>query len=328
VPAAQTIVGNGSQQILHFAAQVLCDPGDIVLVEQPTYFVFLDILAGLGVRPEILPEQPDGTLDHAGIAVRLAEIRRRGEAVRLKAVYLQGFFANPTGRARTEAEKSSLAGVLREAGFVVPVIEDAAYRELWFDHPWPARSVLALDAWQDFPRLYLGTLTKPFSSGLRVGFGHATDPAWFERLAWMKGHADFGTANFNQAILERVVTEGLLDAHLARVRPAYRQKARRLEGALTDAGLRDLGWDWASPDGGLTMWVRGPEGLNTDGGGPLWEAAMAENVLYVPGGLCLAAPLAAGCVRLSFGVLSLEDLDEAAQRFTRAAARAGRIPVG
>lgn len=327
VSAALTLVANGSQQILHFAAQVLCDPGDIVLVEQPTYFVFLDILAGLGVRAVTLPAHADGSLDLPGIAERLAELRARGELPRVKALYLQGYFANPTGGSRTEMEKNALAAALQAAGLIVPVIEDAAYRELWFDQPWAARSVLALEAWQAFPRLYLGTLTKPFSSGLRVGFGHATNPAWFDRIAWMKGHADFGTANFNQAILERVLAGGMLDAHLARVRPSYREKARRLETALTAAGLRDLGWDWASPAGGLTMWVRGPAGLDTAGGGPLWRAALDEKVLYVPGGLCLAEALDAGCVRLSFGVLSLDALDEAAHRFARAAARAARIPV-
>ncbi len=327
VSVAGTIIANGSQQLLHAAVQVLCDPGDIVLVEQPTYFVFLEILHGLGVQPVTLPAHADGGLDRPAIAGRLAELHRRGDAARVKAVYLQGYFGNPSALSRSETEKRDLADLLRQGDFVVPVIEDAAYRELWFDQPWPAPSVIALPAWREFPRLYLGTLTKSFASGLRVGYGHATDDTWFRRIAWLKGHADFGTANFNQAVLERVVAEGLLDAHLGRVRPAYREKARRLESALEAAGLRELGWDWISPRGGLTMWVRGPAGLDTSEGGPLWQAALEEQVLYVPGGLCLAEPLEAGCVRLSFGVLGLEALDEAARRFVRAAARAAQVAV-
>jgi len=327
IPAAQTIVANGSQQILHAAAQVLCDAGDIVLVEQPTYFVFLDILAGLGARAVALPEHPDGSLDLAAISARLAALRAAGETRRIKAVYLQGYFANPSGASRTEAEKNGLATVLRDAGLIVPVIEDAAYRDLWFDEPWPARSVLALEAWREFPRLYLGTLTKPFASGLRVGYGHATDAAWFARLGWLKGHADFGTTNFNQAILERIVADRTLDDYLARTRPIYGGKRRRLHDALIHAGLRELGWSWIPPGGGLTMWVRGPRGLDTSTEAPLWRAAMEEGVLYVPGALCLAEPEAAGCVRLSFGVLNGAELDEAARRFTRAAARAGTAAV-
>lgn len=324
VAAGLTVVANGSQQLLHLAMQVLCDPGDLVLVEQPTYFVFLEILRGLDVRPVVMPSRPDGTLDLPALSARLDDLRRRGEAKRIRAVYLQSYFANPTGLSRTEAEKSELAATLRQAGLIVPVIEDAAYRELWFDEPWPARSVLALEAWRDFPRLYLGTLTKPFASGLRVGYGHATDQAWFDRIIWLKGHADFGTANFNQALLEHVLASGALDEHLARVRPAYRTKAYRLVRALETAGLRELGWRWTEPGGGLTFWAEGPEGLDTSGEGPLWRAALDEGVLYVPGGLCLPEPRAAGSVRLSFGVLNLDQLDEAARRFARAAARAVR----
>lgn len=325
LPVARTIVANGSQQLLHAAAQVLCDPGDIVLVEQPTYFVFLEILASLGVRAVGLPAHPDGILDLPALRERLHDLRRGGEIPRLKALYLQGYFANPSGRSRTEQEKNGLAALLAEAGLYIPVIEDAPYRELWFEQPWPARSTLALEAWSRFPRLYLGTLTKPFASGLKVGFGHTTETAWFDRLCWWKGHADFGTANFNQAILEQVIASGEFDAHLARVRPGYAAKLQRLHSSLEQAGLRELGWRWEPPVGGLTMWLRGPVGLDTDGDGPLWHAALAEGVLYVPGGLCLAEPEPAGCVRLSFGVLDHEALAEAARRFVRAAARAGKL---
>jgi 2-aminoadipate transaminase len=325
LPFAGTIIANGSQQILQLAAQVLCDAGDIVLVEQPTYFVFLEILSGLGVRAVGLPARIDGTLDRPAIAARLAQLRRSGDAARVKALYLQGYFANPSGLSRSEPEKNALAALLHDAGLLVPVLEDAAYRELWFERPWPARSTLALEAWSAFPRLYLGTLTKPFASGLKIGFAHATDLSWFERIAWLKGHADFGTTNFNQAILERVLEQGGLDAHLARIRPAYAKKMLRLHRALEAEGLRGLGWTWTPTAGGMTLWLRGPAGLDTSGSGPLWQAALHEGVLYVPGGLCLAEPEDAGCVRLSFGVLDGEALDEAARRFVRAAARAGVV---
>lgn len=327
VDAGRTLIANGSQQILQLAVQVLCDPGDIVLVEQPTYFVFLEILAGQGVRAVPLPVDVDGSYDAPAIQSLIGKLRQTGDVQRVKALYLQGYFANPSGQSRTEVEKNGLAALLSEAGLVLPIIEDAAYRDLWFDSPWPARSVLALDAWQGFPRLYLGTLTKPFASGLRVGYGHATDAAWFDRLCWLKGHADFGTANFNQALFESVIASGALDAHLARVRPVYGRKMRRLDAALRTAGLPDLGWSWTVPAGGLTFWLRGPAGLDDSDNGPLWRAALDEGVLYVPGGLSLAERRGHATVRLSFGVLDGDLLDEAARRFVRAAARVGTPPV-
>ncbi len=317
----RTLIGNGSQQLLYLAVQALCDPGDIVLVERPTYFVFLDMLAGLGVRAVSLRAQMDGSLDPSAIAEQLESLRRSGEAERIKAVYTVAYFANPSGRTRGEEEKSALAAALERAGVVVPVLEDAAYRELWFEHPPAARSCFAPPAWKAFPKLYFGTLTKPFASGLKVGFAHASHEGLLDRMAWLKGHHDFGTSHFNQAILEQVLETDAYDAHLAGLRPAYGFKMRSLDGALEEAGLRRLGWRWDPPDGGLYLWLTAPEGLDTSAEGPLWKACLAEGVLYVPGGLCLADADDSRHVRLSFGVLGGGALAEAARRFQRAAAR-------
>lgn len=317
----QTIIGNGSQQLLYLATQVLCNAGDIVLVERPCYFVYLEVLRGMGVRPLALAGADDGSLNLAGIRAQLAELVRQDEANRVKAVYLMSYFANPSGGSRTRSEKEGLAQVLREAGLIVPVMEDAAYRDLWFDEPWPCPSLLTLPAWNEFPRAYFGTLTKPYASGLKVGYAHVTDGGWLERMCWLKGHQDFGTAHFNQAVLETILEHDGLNRHLADLRPRYRAKMHCLDQALESAGLRASDWSWRRPEGGLCLWLCGPEGLDTSGSSPLWHAAMEEKVLYVPGGLCLTGDDATSCVRLSFGVLDEQSLREAAGRFVRAADR-------
>lgn len=321
VPAAGTIIGTGSQQLLYLAIQVLCDPGDIVLVEQPSYFVLLDMLAGLGVRAVSLPADETGALDCAALGAQLARLKRSGEAARIKAVYVMGYFGNPSGLSRSAAEMNALAEALRSSGLTVPVIEDAAYRELWFHEPCAARSVLALESWRDWPRMYVGTLTKPFATGMKIGFGHVTDAAWLERIIWLKGHHDFGSPNFNQALLETVLARGGLDAHLRKLRPAYAAKMEALHHALTSAGLRELGWHWQKPRGGLYLWLRGPDGCDTAVGSAFWRACLEEGVLYVPGGLCFGDRDEQRFVRLSFGVLAPAALEVAAARFVRAAGR-------
>jgi 2-aminoadipate transaminase len=99
----------------------------------------------------------------------------------------------------------------------------------------------------------------------------------------------------------------------------YAAKMRALDAALDAGGLRTLGWSWTRPGGGLYLWLRAPDGVDTDGEGPFWRACMREHVLYVPGGLCLPHPVDRGFVRLSFGVLTGDALTEAAARFCRAA---------
>ncbi|HSY54266.1 MAG TPA: aminotransferase class I/II-fold pyridoxal phosphate-dependent enzyme, partial [Opitutaceae bacterium] len=94
----QMLVTNGSQQALYLAIQTLCDPGDIVLVDRPSYFVFLEMLTGLGVRAVSLPVDRHGLIDAVALDARLAELERAGEVGRVKAVYFVSYFSNPSAR--------------------------------------------------------------------------------------------------------------------------------------------------------------------------------------------------------------------------------------
>lgn len=314
-------ITNGSQQALYLAMQVLCDPGDIVLVDRPSYFVYLEMLTGLGVQARSLPIDADGRIDAAGLAALLETLRARGELGRVKAVYFVSYFSNPSARSLDEAEKNAIANTLTAAGVIVPVVEDAAYRELYYEHPHPARSVLSLPSWTAFPKLYTSTLTKPFASGLKVGYGTSSDAGLLAKMLHVKGHHDFGTANYNQAILEEVLSKGGLDAQLAVIRPGYQRKMRALHGALIEAGLPALGWRWSVPGGGLYLWLTAPASLDTGMDSAFCHACVAAGVLYVPGDLCFGDDAPKNFIRLSFGVLGEADLMEAGRRFAGVAKR-------
>jgi 2-aminoadipate transaminase len=316
-----TFITNGSQQALYLAIQTLCEPGDIVLVDRPSYFVFLELLGGLGVEARSLPVAADGRLDLPALAGLLAGITARGERSRLKAVYFVSYFSNPSGRTLDVAEKRGLAATLRAAGCVVPVIEDAAYRELGYDSASDCAvpGILGDAAWEGFPLLYTGTLTKPFASGLKVGFGVCPDPAWRAAMLHVKGHHDFGTGNFAQAILEQALVSGAFDQQLAVLRRTYLEKRDALHAALTSAGLPDLGWRWRVSEGGLYLWLEAPAGLDTGFDSAFCRACLEEGVLYVPGELCFGDHAPKNTVRLSYGVLSVSALVEAGARFVRAA---------
>jgi 2-aminoadipate transaminase len=317
-------ITNGSQQALYLAMQVLCEPGDIVLVDRPSYFVYLEMLAGLGVRARSLPVDAAGRLDGPALRALLADLRARGDLARLKAVYFVSYFSNPSARSLGEDEKIAIAEALTASGAIVPVVEDAAYRELYFETAHPARSVLSLPAWAAFPKLYLSTLTKPFASGLKVGYGTSSDPELLARMLHVKGHHDFGTAHFNQAILEQVLAHGGLDAQLAVIRPAYLRKMRALHAALIDAGLPALGWRWAVPTGGLYLWLTAPATLDTGLESAFCRACIEAGVLYVPGELCFGDDAPKHFIRLSFGVLGEAELAEAGRRFSAVARRFAR----
>ncbi len=313
-------ISNGSQQALYLAMQSLCDVGDIILVQQPTYFVFLELCRGLGIRAVSLPALPDGGTDFAALPEFLLKLKTSAGATRIKALYLNSYFSNPSSRSMPVEEKRALGRALLDNGLHLPVLEDAAYRELWFDRPWGAPSVFSLPEFDSLPRLYLGTFTKPFATGLKVGYGICSHPEWMGKMLSLKGHQDFGTPNLNQAIIESVMAAEEYTPHLKRVRAIYREKARIMGEALEASPLRQLGWSWEQPLGGLYYWLRAPEGLDLSIGSDFCEQCVRDGVLYVPGDLCVAEGEPNNFARLSFGSLAKEKLAEATGRFVRVAA--------
>ncbi|NDV62567.1 PLP-dependent aminotransferase family protein [Puniceicoccales bacterium CK1056] len=313
------LITNGSQQGLYILVQMLCDPGDIVLVESPSYFVFLELLKGLGVKAVSIPMDAEGRIDADGLQALIDTYKADGIFDRVKLVYLMGAYANPSTRCIDESEKAALAGVLHALERPIPVIEDMAYRELYFEEPFPARSLLAMSEWDDYPVIYAGTFTKPFATGMKVGFIVSRDRECLDTVASIKGHQDFGTAHFPQAILEYVLSSGAYSAHLSHIRQAYMKKRDLLESALEEHGFRDAGWSWQQPRGGLLLWARGPEGTDTRIGSAFHRICLEKEILYVPGDLCFAEGSPHGHVRLSFGALESALIPEAARRFCEAA---------
>ena len=179
--------------------------------------------------------------------------------------------------------------------------------------------MLALEAWNEFPKLYTATLTKPFATGLKVGYGLCSDREWLGKMLHVKGHQDFGSANFNQAILEHALASGDYDRQLALLRPAYARKMRALHAALVAGGLREHGWRWDEPAGGLYLWLRAPETIDTGLDSAFCRACLDAGVLYVPGELCFGDRVVKNHIRLSFGVLDEAALAEAGARFARVA---------
>ena len=152
-----------------------------------------------------------------------------------------------------------------------------------------------------------------------MGFGVCPDPAWRAAMLHVKGHHDFGSGNFAQAILEQAVQSGAFEAQLAVLRRAYVEKRDALHAALTAAGLPKLGWRWRMPEGGLYLWLEAPAGLDTGFDSAFCRACLEEGVLYVPGELCFGDDAPKNTVRLSYGVLAVAALAEAGARFARAA---------
>ena len=278
-------VTNGSQQGLYLAMLTLCDPGDIVLIEQPTYFVFLEILKGLGIEAMLLPMAADGEVDCEKTGALVDSLVESGRIDRLKALYLVSYFANPTGHSVSKEAKEKLARILVDKAPHVAYIEDAAYRDMYFEEEFDGSSVLSIADSGKLSVMYSSTLTKPFATGLKVGYGYCNDEDWLNRMLAVKGQQDFGTSNFCQAILERALQNGDFDLNLSLLRNSYQSKMETLDSVLRKE-LEEMGWGWVRPLGGLYLWLKAPNGLRTDFDSDFHEACLKEGVMYVPGDLC------------------------------------------
>ncbi|MEK9986668.1 MAG: aminotransferase class I/II-fold pyridoxal phosphate-dependent enzyme, partial [Opitutae bacterium] len=151
------------------------------------------------------------------------------------------------------------------------------------------------------------------------GFGICNHKEWISNMLHAKGHQDFGSSNFVQALLEDIVDTEDYGIHVSGLRTHYESKAALVQEVLEAEGLTHKGWRWENPSGGLYFWLEGPEELDTSIGSDFCEACLANKVLYVPGDLCFAGGQPRNCVRLSFGVLLGDRLEEAVRRFARTA---------
>ena len=327
----RVIITGGSQQLLYLTIEALCDEGDIVLVEDPTYFVFLGILQSHGIRARGVRLERDG-LDLAHLEKVLTHLQKSGQIRRVKALYLVTYFQNPTGATTTLAKKRAALALLkkfeRAAGHPIYLLEDAAYRELAFPgradlpvsqaerqfRPATPPTALTLPGARDRV-IYAGTYSKPFATGVRVGFGILPEPL-FTAVLRIKGNHDFGTANLLQHLLTRALADGSYDRQVAKARRNYARKARVMHAALVKYFPASVEiWE---AGGGLYFWARLPKGISVGVNSKVFQAALKHDVLYVPGELCYADdPVRrkpANEMRLSFGNASTANIREGIRR--------------
>ena len=314
------LITHGSQQLLYILSEILFDPGDLVLVEDPSYFVYLGIMQSHGIRGRGIRLEADG-IDLAYLEATLNQLQQAGELPRLKALYLVSYHSNPAGITTSATKKAAALKLLRRyekaAGHPIYLIEDAAYRELRFageDTP----SALSLDLRADRV-VYTSTFSKPFATGVRVGFGLLPEPLLTAALR-VKGNHDFGTANFLQQILTQALANDSYETQVAKLRRRYARKAKAMTQACA-AHFPDA-VQWANPTGGLYVWARLPAKVRSGLKSALFEAAIRHKVLYVPGSLCYCDDTTRRKpnreLRLSYGNASLKEIEEGIARLGRA----------
>jgi 2-aminoadipate transaminase len=298
----ELVVTSGAIEALELITKSFLDPGDLVVVEAPTYLGAIQAFRSFEAELEAVP------LDDEGLDVEELGRRLRG-GLRPKLLYTIPDHQNPAGVTLAADRREPLVELARRYGFLV--VEDVAYRELGFS----GETLPSL--WTAAPDVVVqtGTTSKTFFPGVRLGW--AVGPSEIaSRLVDAKQNTDQCAGALGQRLYEESVRRGWIDEQLVRSRALYRRKSELLLAALERS--MPAGAGWTRPRGGFFAWLTLPEGASSV---ELAPRAADAGVGIVPGTLFFPDGRGADTVRLSFSLVDEALIDDGVERLASALAR-------
>ncbi|HXZ32714.1 MAG TPA: PLP-dependent aminotransferase family protein [Terriglobales bacterium] len=303
------LITSGSQQALDLIGKLLINPGDRILVEAPTYLGALQAFNVYGAEYVAVESDDDG------LRTDLLELPLRTGP---KFMYVLPNFQNPGGTTLSEGRRHQL--VLLADKYGIPIIEDDPYGQLRYEgEHLPPLVVLDRenlrrdDDYSIGNVIYLSTFSKTLAPGLRLGWIVAPSDV-IAKLVQLKQGADLHTSTFGQMVAYEVARDNFLDEHVKLIRRVYRERRDVMLEALRKCFPPEV--TWTHPHGGLFLWVTLPEGMDCN---KLFEAALKENVAFVPGDCFYAGNFAKeGCrhFRLNFSYGQPEQIREGVRRLS------------
>lgn len=269
------VVTVGSQQALDLVTRILCDPGDVVVAEAPSYVGALSVFAAYQTSVVHVAMDAQGLLPEA-LRESLQALVARGK--RPKFLYTVPSFHNPAGVTQGPARRAEVLAICQSFG--VPVLEDDPYALLGFDGTVPQ----ALRAHDGEGVLYLGSFSKTFASGLRVGWVVAPHGVR-EKLVLAAEASVLCPSELSQLAVSAYLAEQPWWDQVKVFRELYRERRDALLEAM-GTHLPD-GTTWTIPDGGFYSWVQLPPGLDAT---TMLARAVTARVAYVPGSAFYAGP--------------------------------------
>ncbi|WP_241155990.1 PLP-dependent aminotransferase family protein [Adlercreutzia sp. ZJ154] len=293
------LLTSGAQEALDLIGKTFIDAGDIIITEGPTYLTALQAFSAYE------PEVHFVECDEDGMRMDLleAELERIGHNnPRLKFAYVIPNFQNPSGVTMTPERRRRLVELSHEYNFII--VEDDPYGRIRFEggHQIPCKAL-------DDEVVYLGTISKIFAPGLRVGWVVAPRHV-LSKLSLVKQGTDLCGSSIDQSIVQHYFTDTPWQRVLQKFISVYTERRDAMLAALEEYFPPEA--TWTHPEGGLFIWVTLPEYVDT---GSMLAEALDAGVTYVPGDSFY--PKASGgknCMRINFSYESPENLTEAIRR--------------
>lgn len=261
IPAVLPVTG--STQAMDLLCKAMIDPGDTILVENPSFLGNLQCMKLY--QANLVPVESDGD----GLLPDDLEAKIR--QYHPKMLYTIPTFQNPTGKTLPADRRRRIAELANE--YHVVVAEDDPYRDLRYTgSPLPSIKSFDTDGWV----MFLGSFSKIISPGLRVGF-MTGDPSIIRKCTVGKQSTDVHTANLNQAVVDQFIRRGLLPGHIASICAEYGKKMKLM---LDQLSAFPGGVSYTKPEGGLFIWAELPENISAL---DMLTKAIDKKVAFVPG---------------------------------------------
>ena len=290
------LVTTGSEQALDLVGKAFVDPGDTVLVEQPTYLCALDVFRSYGANFASVEMDEDGMKMDA-----LEEALKANPNTKL--IYTVPNFQNPTGRTMTEERRKQLAELAEK--YDVYVLEDNPYGEIRF----AGQHVPAVKSFDKSGHvLYMSTFSKTLAPGFRLGWLVADEDV-VNKLTVLKQSADLHTDNLAQFAVAQFFTDNDVDAHVKEISDLYgKRKDLMLEGIKK---YFPEGVKYTNPEGGMFLWVEVP---GVDDTVELFKECLEHDVAFVPGDPFFADGVQPGAFRLNYSNMKEDQIEVGLKR--------------
>jgi 2-aminoadipate transaminase len=293
--ADDIVITTGSQQSIDLIGKLFLDPGDVILTENPTYLAAIQAFQCFEARFAPIPTDEEGLIPEA-----LDELVRRHHP---KFLYTIPNFQNPTGRTLSAERRAALYRAAVRHNLLI--VEDDPYGRLRYRGE-AIPPIKALD--EAGLVISMSTFSKVVAPGIRTGWIVASREI-LDQFVVAKQAADLHTSSLDQIVLDRYLSDYDNDAHVERIRSAYGERYGIMDKALTET--MPAGFRWTHPDGGMFLWVTGPESLDTN---ELLLEAVERKILFVPGRDFFPDGSGQNCLRLNFSNAKPDTIREGVSR--------------
>lgn len=286
IPAVLPVTG--STQAMDLLCKAFIDPGDAILVENPSFLGNMQCMKLY--QANMIPLESDDE----GIIIESLE--KLAKEYHPKLLYIIPTFQNPTGKTLSLERRKKVAELASKYNFIVA--EDDPYRDLRYSGE-PLPSIKSFDT--DGHVVFMGSFSKIISPGLRVGYMVGTEEI-IRKCTIGKQSSDVHTSNLTQAVVDRFLRDNVLPGHIASICTSYRDQMNAM---LEELESFPVGTKWTKPQGGLFIWVELPVGLDAL---EILQKAIEKKVAFVPGTHFCADGGHENTLRLNFSNSSIEQI--------------------